>query len=191
MQCTNCGAELQAGATVCPSCSQRVVLTKESVAPVKRARKRADAHDGHERRRWQMPAMILLILVSLAAAGWVVSIVLNTTTNTPDGAATRMMSAYGSYDAQGILDNVTHSSLTPTDIAAFKKQVTDGKASNKGLPWVKDVKIIKTTIDPADKNSATVQLTELILDTAKNTYSTRNETLALVKQNGTWLVRLF
>jgi DNA-directed RNA polymerase subunit RPC12/RpoP len=191
MQCTNCGAELQAGATVCPSCSQRVVLTKESVAPVKRARRPVGTHGAHERPWWQLPSMIALIVVALAAAGWVVSMVLNTTTNTPDGAATRMMTAYGAYDAQGILDNVTHSSLTPADVSAFRKQVTDGKATNKGLPWVKSVKIVKTTIDPADKNSATVQLTEQILDPAKGTYSTRNETLAVVKQNGTWLVRLF
>lgn len=38
MQCTNCGAELQLGATVCPVCEARVVPTKKSVAP---PRKRA------------------------------------------------------------------------------------------------------------------------------------------------------
>lgn len=191
MQCTNCGAELQAGATVCPSCSQRVVLTKEAVEPPKRTRSRSHGDGTHERHWWQVPLVVTLIVVGLAAAGWVVFMVVNTTNNTPDAAALRMMTAYGAYDAQGILDNVTHSSLTPTDIAAFKKQVTDGKATNKGLPWVKNVKIVKTTIDPTDKNSATVQLSEQILDPQKGTYSPRNETLSVVKQNGTWLVRLF
>jgi uncharacterized Zn finger protein (UPF0148 family) len=42
MQCTNCGAELQLGATVCPVCEERVVPTRKSVAtPRKRTSKRA------------------------------------------------------------------------------------------------------------------------------------------------------
>ena len=191
MQCTNCGAELQAGATVCPSCSQRVVLTKEALTPATSARRRGRTNEGHERPWWQVPALIALIVVTLAAAGWVVNLVLHTTNNTPDSVALRMMTAYGAYDAQGVLDTATHSSLTPTDVSALKKQFADAKASNKGLPSVKDVKVVKITIDPTDKNSAKVELSELILDPAKGTYSARNETLALVKQNGTWLVRLF
>jgi uncharacterized membrane protein YvbJ len=186
MQCTNCGAELQAGATVCPSCEHPVVVTK-------RAADRAARATGGDLvpKKWQLPALILMALVALGLIWWVVSAVMSTTNNTPAGAATRMMAAYGAYDAQGILDNVTHNSLTPADITAFKKQVTDGKAKNNGKPWVKDVKVVKTTIDPKDASAATVQLTEQILDTAKGTYSARNELLSLTKVKGVWLVRLY
>jgi hypothetical protein len=219
MQCTNCGAELQPGATVCPSCEQKVVPTKLSVAgsrkraaaapipvatpsapaatpesgqaatPPASPRIRHSADD--ERRPWQSPVLVLITVVVLVVTGWVLWAVLGTNTNTPQAAALRMMSAYGAYDAAGILDNVTHSSLTSAEIAAFEKQVTDGKASNQSRPWVKDVVITTSTVDPKDPNSATVQLTEQILDASKGTYSPRNETLALVKQNGKWLVRLF
>jgi uncharacterized membrane protein YvbJ len=178
MQCTNCGADLQPGATVCPSCEQRVTPTKR-------------AAEVHERKPWQSPIIVAITVIFVALLGWAVWTVVNTNTNTPEAAATRMMAAYGAYDAGAILDNVTHSSLTAGDLTAFQKQVVDGKASNKGRPWVKDVKITKSTIDPKDPTSATVQLTEQILDPAKGTYSVRNETLSLVKQSGKWLVRLF
>jgi hypothetical protein len=46
-------------------------------------------------------------------------------------------------------------------------------------------------LDPKDPNAATVQLTEMTLDPVKGTYSSRNETLSLVKQDGKWVVRLF
>jgi hypothetical protein len=185
MQCANCGAELQPGATVCPSCEQPVVLT--AAKPVAR---RAVAH---ERKPWQSPMVVAITVIVIVVSGWVLSMVYNNavTYNTPAAVATRMMAAYGAYDAATILDNVTHSSLTAGDLTAFQKQVVDGKAANKGLPWVKDVNIITATIDPKDPNSATVQLSEMILDPAKGTYAPRNETLALVKEKGTWLVRLF
>jgi hypothetical protein len=183
MQCTNCGAELQPGATVCPSCEQRVVATAQ--APAKRTR------ETRVRMPWQSPMIVAITVVVIAVTAWAVWTVLNTNNNTPEAAASRMMAAYGAYDAAAILDNVTHNSLTAADLTAFQKQVVDGKAANKGLPWVKDVKIITSTVDPKDPNSATVQLSEMILDPLKGTYSQRNETLALVKMSGTWLVRLF
>jgi len=204
MQCTNCGADLQPGATVCPSCEQRVVPTKRATAaPRKRVGRSVAAAlesvgaaatssgESHERKPWQSPWVVAITVIAVALLGWAVWSIVNTNTNTPEAAATRMMAAYGAYDASGILDNVTHSSLTASDLSAFQKQVVDGKASNKGKPWVKDVKIIKSTIDPKDPTAATVQLSEQILDPAKGTYSPRNETLSLVKQNGKWLVRLF
>ncbi|HEY5506247.1 MAG TPA: hypothetical protein VIK83_02035, partial [Coriobacteriia bacterium] len=144
-----------------------------------------------ERKPWQSPVIVALTVVVIAVTAWAVWTVLSTNNNTPEATATRMMAAYGAYDAGAILDNVTHNSLTAADLAAFQKQVVDGKAANRGLPWVKDVKIVTATIDSKDPTSATVQLTEMILDPLKGTYSSRNETLALVKVSGKWLVRLF
>jgi hypothetical protein len=209
MQCTKCGADLQPGATVCPSCEERVVPTRKSVAaPRKRpappvaAAPIAASVAGHDsaapraprasgRPAWYLPALIAAVVVVVAISGWVVFSVFNTGANTPEAAALRMMQAYATYDARAILDNVTHTSLTATDQATFEKQAADTKATNKGLAAIKDIKVTKVTIDPKNPNSATVQLSEMILDPLKGTYAARNETLSLVKQSGKWLVKLF
>jgi hypothetical protein len=207
MQCTKCGADLQPGATVCPSCEERVVPTRKSVAAPRArvaapaasvdvpaasapAAKRAPRASG--RPVWYLPALIAVVVVVIAVSGWVVSsIFTNSGPNTPEAAALRMMQAYASYDARGILDNVTHGSLTATDQATFVQQAADTKTASKGLAAIKDIKVTKVTIDPNNASAATVQLSEMILDAAKGTYAARNETLSLVKQNGKWLVKLF
>ena len=111
----------------------------------------------------------------------------------PEGAAQRMFAATAAYDAQGILDNATHASMTATDIIAFKKQAADQKAVYKGLPFYKDVKVLSTTYpDPKDKNTAVVKLSlQWLSDPKTGTYTQRNETVTVVLQKGTWLVKLY
>jgi len=101
------------------------------------------------------------------------------------------MNAYAVYDAKGFLDNVTKASLTATDVASYEAAAASLKADNKDKPQVKDIKVLKVTIDPANPDQATVQLSEQILDPVKGTYSPRTDTLSMVKQNGKWLVRLY
>jgi hypothetical protein len=211
MQCTNCGTELQPGATVCPSCEQRVVLTRKAVEPPRRraaatsatadkpfvpqpadAAIIVDKRAATDRPAWFLPVLAVVIVAAIAAGVWFVSSAMKSSANTPELAATRMMEAYASYDARGMLDNVTRSSLTATDEATFEKQVVDSKVANKGLPVIKDIKVTKVTIDPKDPTKATVQLSEMILDTAKGTYVARTDTLTVLKQSdGRWLVKLF
>ncbi len=208
MQCAKCGADLQPGATVCPSCETRVVPTRKSVAaPRKRASApaapaaspavpavpaaSAQRPTSAGRPAWQVPALLAVVAVVVAVSGWVVFSVFNTGANTPEGAALRVMQAYAVYDARGMLNNMTHASLTATDQATFEKQAADTKVANKGVDLLKDIAVTKVTVDPKNPNVATVQLTESILDAKTGKYALRNETLSLVKQDGKWLVKLF
>lgn len=218
MQCTNCGTQLQPGATVCPNCEQRVVPTRKSVAEPRRRTSPAAASPAAPapvarpvvsqpadavvkdkltaripvRGSMRGPVIAAIVLVVVALTAWgVYSVFASVAGNTPDGAALRMMQAYANYDATGILANATHESLNSTDIATFQKQAADTKATNGGKPSLRNIVVVSVKVSPGDPNSATVQLTEQILDPAKGTYSPRNETLSVVKQNGKWLVRLF
>jgi hypothetical protein len=212
MQCTKCGAELQPGATVCPACEARVVLDRKTVAePRKRVAASAPVVAKPltpqpaeaqvtpvgkvlqlGRKAWSLPVLIAAVVVVVAITVWgVFSVFGGAAAASPEAAATRMLQAYADYDAKAFFTYVTHASLSTTDEAAFTRQLADLNTTNKGLPVYKEVKVTKVTIDPKDPNSATVQLTELILDTNTGTYSPRNETLSVVKQGGKWLVRLF
>lgn len=210
MQCTKCGADLQPGATVCPSCEERVVPTRKSVAsPRKRAASAAPAASApvtptpsatpaeraarmSGRAVWQVPTLIAAVVVVIAVSVWVVFSVFSTGgANTPDAAALRVMQGYAAYDARAILDNVTHTSLTATDLATFETGMAESKTANKGAPLYKDIKVTSVTIDPKDPNAAVVRLTEMILDPVKGTYASRDDTLTLVKKDGTWLVKLY
>jgi hypothetical protein len=218
MQCTNCGTQLQPGATVCPNCEERVVPTKKSVAEPRRrtspaapapapaapaarpvVSQPADAVIKDKlgaripvRGSLRGPIIAAIVFVVVAVTAWgVYSVFSNISGNTPDGAALRMMQAYANYDAAGILANATHASLGATDVATFETQAADTKAANGGKPSLKDIVVVSVTPDLKDPNVATVKLTEQILDPAKGTYSLRNETLSVVKQSGKWLVRLF
>lgn len=174
MQCTKCGADLQPGATVCPSCEQRVVPPKAKAVP-----------------SWLMPAVVAVVVVLVAIGGWFAITSLLSSGNTPDGAALRMLQAYAAYDATTMLDNVTHASLSATDVATFEKQAADLKVANKSVPQLKDIKVTGVTIDSKNPNSAVVHLTETVLDSTTGAYAPRNETLTVVKQGGKWLVKLF
>jgi hypothetical protein len=143
-------------------------------------------------RPWPLPLLVGAVVVVVAVTGWVVfSVMGGGVANTPEAAALRAMQAYADYDGVAILANVTHASLTATDEAGFVKQAADDKTAANGAPALKDVKVSKATIDPANPDAATVKLTELILDPTTGAYKPRNETLALVKRDGKWLVLLY
>ena len=185
MQCTNCGAELQPGATVCPSCEARVVLNKRAVAtPRKRvaapaAKAAANAtvnvtvntrspkapkvRDGSEPPAWVRPVVFVVIALVLAGGAWFIYSVLNAGPNTPDGAAVRFMQAYAAYDAQGMLDNSTHASFTATDLATFQHDMANAPADAKAHPIYTDIKVSSVTIEPADPNTAIVKLSAMML----------------------------
>lgn len=208
MQCTKCGADLQPGATVCPSCEERVVPTRSSVAaprkrpvaPAAPARPAApelsapaarSARSG-ARSAWRTPALVAAVVVVIAVTAWVVFSIFSTGgANTPDAVALRVMQGYAAYDARAILDSVTHASLTATDQATFEAGMAESKAANKGVPLYKDIKVTSVTIDPKDPNAAIVRLTESVLDPVKGTYAPRDDTLSLVKKDGRWLVKLY
>jgi hypothetical protein len=143
------------------------------------------------RSRFVGPAILAILAVAIVAGGWWAISAMSTGGNTPDAAALRMMNAYAVYDAKGFLDNVTKASLTATDVASYEAAAASLKADNKDKPQVKDIKVLKVTIDPANPDQATVQLSEQILDPVKGTYAPRTDTLSMVKQNGKWLVRLY
>ena len=219
MQCTNCGAELQPGATVCPSCEVRVVPSKQAVetprkraaAPVARpaARPAADAavkapkppkvRDASEPPAWVKPAVVVLAVLAVAAVAWFLYSILNAGPNTPDGAAVRFMQAYATYDAQGMLDNSTHASFTATDLATFQHDMANAPADAKAHPIYTDIKVSSVTIEPADPNTAIVKLSAMMLKsisappsaaTSTVAYSPRDETLTVVKSStGKWLVK--
>jgi hypothetical protein len=141
-------------------------------------------------RRSRLIAAVIVAVIVVTGGGWWMYSAATTGANTPGAAALRMMQAYGDYDAAGLLANATHGSLTTAAQAALEQQYASAKAASKG-PAVKDITVTKVTIDPKDPDSATVRISEQILDPNKGTYSPRTDTLSLVKQNGTWLVRLF
>lgn len=142
---------------------------------------------------WAVPATVAVAVIAAIALVVVYFIVPRLTTVTgPEGAAQRMMQAFGSYDAQGVLDNATHPSLTATDIVAFEKQVAEAKQVAGGKPNLKDLKILSTTVDPADKNTAVIQLSaQWLTDPVKGIYSQRTETVTVVYKDGKWQVVLF
>lgn len=184
MKCDICGADLPAGATACAECGAAVGTDPSPVAA-------GAGRSKPTRRTWLAVLIAIVALTVIGVGGWMVYARVSAQA-TPEAAALRMMNAFASYDAQGILDNATHSSLTETDVATFIKQAADSKTANKGLPAVKDIKVTKTTLASDDATSATVQLSaNWLTDAATKKYAARDEILTVVKQNGKWLVRLF
>jgi DNA-directed RNA polymerase subunit RPC12/RpoP len=187
MQCTNCGAELQPGATVCPSCESRVVLNKQAVATLRKraaapsakpaARSAAEGavkapkppkapkvRDESEPPAWVKPVVVVVAVLAVAAVAWFLYSILNAGPNTPDGAAVRFMQAYATYDAQGMLDNSTHASFTATDLATFQHDMANAPADSKAHPIYTDIKVSSVTIEPADPNTAIVKLSANMLN---------------------------
>lgn len=183
MQCEICGATLPEGATTCPECGAAVAGASEAVPAVTKP--------GPRRRTWLIVVLAILALTVVGVGGFVIYAQLTSQAG-PDGAALRMMQAFGEYDAEGILANATHSSLTATDEAAFAQQAVDAKKENGGLPAVKDIEVTKVTIASEDATTATVQLTaKWLTDAATKKYTERDEILTVIKEDGKWLVRLF
>jgi DNA-directed RNA polymerase subunit RPC12/RpoP len=215
MQCTRCGAELQPGATVCPSCEQRVVLSARAVATPRAAKATAPdrpakppkparapkIRDESEPPAWVRPVAIAIAAVVVLAGIWFVYSLVTTGANTPDAAAVRFLQAYANYDAKGMLDNSTHSSFTTTDLATFQREMANAPADVKSRPLYKDIKVVSVTIEPTDPNTAIVRLSAQMLDTiaapasaaststAPVLYSPRDEVLTVVNTGGKWLVK--
>jgi len=144
-----------------------------------------------KRRTWLVVLIAIIALAVVGAGGYIIYAQMAANSG-PDAAALRMMKAFAAYDAQGILDNATHASLTTTDEATFAKQAADSKKNNKGLPALKDIEITKVSVASKDATTATVQLTaQWLTDAATGKYAQRDEILTVVKQDGKWLVRLF
>jgi hypothetical protein len=167
-----------------PTLPAAVVRTVASSATWLREKARSSS------RRSRLIAAVVVVAIVVVGGGWWVYSATTTGANTPGAAALRMMQAYGDYDAVGLLANATHAGLTAAAQTAFEQQYASAKAASKG-PAVKDITVTKVTVDPNDPDSATVKISEQMLDPNKGTYSSRTDTLSLVKQNGRWLVRLF
>lgn len=196
MDCEKCGAELPEGAEICPECAEPVVAeTASETEPVAAmgdiAQPITDVKPSAGGKRIAMIAAIALVIVAALAGGvWLVQSRV-TAAASPEAAAKAMLTAYAAYDATGILDNATHASLTTSDVAQFKKEAADAKATAKNQPSVKNIVIGKVTPDAADKAKATVEVTAEWLDPATGKYTKRTQTLVVVQQDGKWLVQLF
>jgi len=186
MLCDKCGAVADGGAAVCPECGGTLAIAEIA----KRAPMTRSPRD-RKRPAWLIPAVAAVVLLGIAAAAFLLWPRTPALTG-PAGAVQRMLEASAVYDAAGYLDNATHGSLTATDVAAFTKQVENAKAQAKGAPNVKDVKIIATTYDPADKNKAAVELSaQWLTDPVKGTYTTRTDRISVVYKDNKWQVVLF
>lgn len=201
MRCENCGAAADENTDVCEECGASVrPVAVEPVSSTVGVDTLTDPGERHKqysgpvsgRPSWLIPLVAVVVLAIIAGAAYFMFGRVGALGNGPDDAAVRMMTAFAEYDADGILDNATHASMTATDVAAFERQAADAKKQANGKPGLKDLKVVKTTIDPKKPNEATVQLSaQWLTDPAKGTYAKRTETLTLVKQKGKWLVRLF
>jgi hypothetical protein len=185
MICEKCGAAATDGTANCPECGEpmapsapaaSVPVTAEGAVP--------------KRRVWVLTAIGAIVLLAIAAAGyflWPKAAIIG-----PEGAATRMLEAYAAYDGAGMLANAAPSSLTATDVAAFEKQMADTKVAANGKPTLTDLKILKTTVEPKDPNTAVVQVSaQWLTDPATGTYTQRTDQLTVIYKDGKWLVRLF
>lgn len=182
MKCENCGANVPDDVASCPDCG----------APAAPAPSAPASGSGSSRRRGLIVGIVALVALAVIVAGGALIFRQFGASNSPDGAVLRMMNAFAAYDAQGILDNATHASLTATDQATFAQQAATSKTDNKGLPAVKNISITKVTLASPDATSATVQLTaDWLSDAGSKKYTQRAETLTVVKQDGKWLVKLF
>jgi len=192
MQCVKCGADLPPGADVCPECGEGVYRGPGASAAgvASPAPRRSSA--APKRRRTLLLLLAAVVIVAVVGVGGYLALSRGTALTGPDGAAVRMMTAFAQYDAQGILDNATHESLTTTDQASFSKQIADEKVKDGSLAAVKDIKVVRVTIASPTATTATVQLSaSWLTDPSKGTYTPRTETLTVIKQGGKWLVRLF
>lgn len=193
MDCEKCGAEIPEGAETCPECGESVAATATEPAGQGKmpAEPVSDAKPaGGGKRTLLIAAVVLVIAAVIGGAVWFIQGRVAAAAS-PEAAAKAMLTAYSNYDAQGILDNATHASLAASDVAQFEKQAAEAKTRAKNEPSVKNVVIGKVTLDSADKNKATVDVTAEWLDPATGKYTKRTEKLIVVKQDGKWLVQLF
>ena len=184
MQCEVCGAELAEGSSTCSDCGAAQTPITADAPPVSKTRKPTG--------RTLLTILVAIVALTIVGVGGYVIWAQLAAQSGPDGAALRMMRAYATYDAEGILSNATHASLTATDEATFIKQAADSKKANGGLPAVKDIKVVKVTQASKDATTATVRLSaKWLTDPETKKYTERQEILTVIKQGGKWVVRLF
>jgi hypothetical protein len=191
MLCEKCGAATADDAVTCPECGEP--LGAPVAAPSQDPVPAMTTAPGSKRPAWLVPLVAVLALALIGAGAYFLWLKpAGATATGPAGAAQRMMEAFGTYDAQGILDNATHASMSTTDVAAFTKQAEAAKKTANGKAGLKDLKILKTTYDPSDKNTAVIQLSaQWLTDPVKGTYTQRTETVTVLLRDGKWLVKLF
>jgi len=216
MDCEKCGAEVLEGADKCPECGEPIgapdqasVETPDAavdtIEPAEdsefgtdggpetdTASEPEEAEETPSKKRWIVVAIALGIIAVLLVGGYfayTAGLLGFLTGNDPGSAATRMLKAFANYDAQGILDNSTHTSMQADAIKAFTQQAADAKKNANGKPGVKDIKVVSVTIDSKDPNKATVEISGSWLDSS-GAYKAQTEKLQMVKENGKWLVKL-
>jgi hypothetical protein len=202
MDCEKCGAGLDDDAAVCPECGEPVEAAApedeafaeaapEAPAEASETPEPATAADRPKSggKRWLTVAMAVVVIALLAGAGlWAYSTM--SKSESPEGVARAMLTAYAAYDAQGILDTATHKTLPADGVKEFEKQAAEAKKRAGDKPGVKNFDVTKVTSDSATQ--ATVEITgEWLTDPAKGTYTKRTEKLTVVKEDGKWLVKLF
>jgi hypothetical protein len=185
MDCDKCGAAVPDGAETCPECGEPVMGAADTT-PEATAGSSATAGVN----RTTMYAIIAaVVVIVLAVGGWFL-LKGGTGGSDPKTVATKMLTAYAAYDAQGILAVSTHASLDATGTKSFEDAAAAAKKTAGGKPGVKDFTIDK--VEQSGDQTATVSVTgQWLTDPAKGTYAKSSEKLGLVKQNGKWLVQLF
>jgi hypothetical protein len=186
MDCEKCGAVVPEGATSCPECGAPV-----ADAPVPQAGASApEAAPSGDSRTILYAVIAGVVVLALAVGGWFLLKPGGVGGADPKTVATKMLTAYAAYDAQGILNVSTHGSLDATGTKSFIDAAAAAKTRAAGKAGVKDFTIDK--IDQSGDQTATVTITgQWLTDPAKGTYTKRTEKLGLVKQAGAWLVQLF
>lgn len=187
MLCDKCGATVADGAANCPECG--APMAPAVAIPVPSPEAIIPAVPRSQRPAWLVPAIAVVVLLAIAAGAY---LLWPKEESGPAAAVSRMMVAFAAYDAEGILDNATHASMSTTDVAAFVKRAADSKTLAGGKPGLKDFKIVGTTYDAKDKNTAVVKVSaQWLTDQAKGTYTQRTETLTVILKDGKWQVQLF
>jgi hypothetical protein len=217
MDCEKCGAEVLEGADTCPECGEDMSAPDQTPAEPPEADAVAEGPDeepdspagdeaevgeepaeGEEaapKKRWVVWAIALVVVALLGVGAYFAyaqGLFGFLTGNDPGSAVTRMLKAYATYDAQGILDNATHTSLQADGIKQFQEQAAGAKKTANGKAGVKDIKILSVTMDAKDPNKATVEITaSWLTDPATSKYESKTQKFQMVKENGKWLVKLF
>jgi hypothetical protein len=193
MDCDKCGAVVPEGATTCPECGVPVADTPASSSDTPAPSNGVTATEttpagGKKTLLYAVVAAVVVIL--LAVGGWFLLKGGGVGGSDPKSVATKMLTAYAAYDAQGILDVSTHGSLDATGTRSFKDAAAAAKTRANGKPGVKDFTVDK--VEQSGDQTATVTISgQWLTVPAKGTYAKKTEKLGLVKQNGAWLVQLF
>jgi hypothetical protein len=187
MDCEKCGAVVPEGATACPECG---VPVADAPAPSKGATAPEAAPPAAGSRMMLYSVIAAVVVIALAVGGWFLLKGGGVGGSDPKTVATKMLTAYAAYDAQGILDVSTHGSLDATGTKSFIDAAAAAKTRANGKAGVKDFTIDK--VEQSGDQTATVTISgQWLTDPAKGTYTKRTEKLGLVKQAGAWLVQLF